>query len=65
MRLIGNIIPYVDKNYRTIDDREHRALAGLSMGGLQTLTVSLTNSELFSYIGVFSSGWFPNLREQA
>jgi enterochelin esterase family protein len=62
--LIGSIIPYVDTHYRTVDDREHRALAGLSMGGLQTLTLSLTNSDLFSYIGVFSSGWFPQSREQ-
>lgn len=62
--LVGTIIPYVDINYRTISDRDHRALAGLSMGGLQTLTLSLTNSDLFSYIGVFSSGWFPSLRDQ-
>lgn len=34
------------------------------MGGLQTLTLSLTHSDLFSYIGVFSSGWFPPMREQ-
>ena len=62
--LVGSVIPYIDKNYRTHDDREHRALAGLSMGGLQTLTVSLTHSDLFSSIGVFSSGWFPQMREQ-
>jgi enterochelin esterase family protein len=60
--LTGSIIPFIDQNYRTIPDREHRALAGLSMGGLQTLTLSLTHSELFSYIGVFSSGWFANMR---
>lgn len=62
--MTSSIIPYVDQNYRTVADREHRALAGLSMGGLQTLTLSLTNSDLFSYIGVFSSGWFPAMREQ-
>lgn len=62
--LTGSIIPYIDQNYRTITDRDHRALAGLSMGGLQTLTVSLTNSDLFSYIGIFSSGWFPTMRDQ-
>lgn len=62
--LSGSIIPYIDQNYRTMADREHRALAGLSMGGLQTLTLSLTHSDLFSYIGVFSSGWFPNMRDQ-
>ncbi len=46
-------------------DRGHRALAGLSMGGLQTLTLSLTSSDLFSYVGVFSSGWFPTMRDMA
>jgi enterochelin esterase family protein len=62
--LTGSVIPYIDRTYRTVADRDHRALAGLSMGGLQTLNVSLTNSDLFSYIGVFSSGWFPTMREQ-
>ncbi len=62
--MTGSVIPYIDKNYRTVADRDHRALAGLSMGGLQTLTLSLTNSDLFSYIGVFSSGWFPAMRDQ-
>ncbi len=62
--MTGSIIPYVDRTYRTIADRDHRALAGLSMGGLQVLTLSLTNSDLFSYIGVFSSGWFDSTREQ-
>lgn len=60
--LVRSIIPYIDKNYHTVEDRDHRALAGLSMGGLQTLTISLTNSGTFSYIGVFSSGWFPQMR---
>ena len=62
--VVGSIIPYVDRNYLTVDDRDHRALAGLSRGGLQTLTLSLTNSALTSYIGVFSSGWFPQMREE-
>jgi enterochelin esterase family protein len=58
-------MPYIDGHYRTIADRDHRALAGLSMGGLQTLTVSLTNSADFAWIGVFSSGWFPNAQKEA
>jgi enterochelin esterase-like enzyme len=62
--LTGSVIPYIDKNYRTVADRDHRALAGLSMGGLQTLDISLSRSDLFAYVGVFSSGWFPNMREQ-
>ncbi len=62
--LTGSVISYIDKNYRTMADRDHRALAGLSMGGLQTLDVSLSRSDLFAYVGVFSSGWFPEMREQ-
>ena len=62
--LTGSVISYIDKNYRTVADRDHRALAGLSMGGLQTLDISLSRSDLFAYIGVFSSGWFPEMGEQ-
>lgn len=51
------IIPFVEKNYRAETDSRNRALAGLSMGGLQTLYVGINNSALFSYLGVFSSGW--------
>ena len=51
------IIPYVEKNYRAEIDSKSRALAGLSMGGIQTLYVGIKNIELFSYLGVFSSGW--------
>ena len=51
------IIPFVEKNYRTETDSKNRALAGLSMGGIQTLYVGINNTELFSYLGVFSSGW--------
>ncbi len=62
--LTGSVVPYIDKNYRTQADRDHRAIGGLSMGGLQTLTLSLTRSDLFSYVGVFSSGWFSQMRDQ-
>ena len=48
------LIPYIDRNFRTIADREHRAMAGLSMGGMQTFQVTLDHLELFSYIGGFS-----------
>ena len=51
------IIPFVEKNYRTMADAKSRALAGLSMGGIQTLYAGINNTELFSYLGVFSSGW--------
>jgi enterochelin esterase family protein len=48
------LIPYIDSNFRTISDRDHRAMAGLSMGGMQTFQVTFDHLELFSYIGGFS-----------
>ncbi|HEX9048840.1 MAG TPA: alpha/beta hydrolase-fold protein [Verrucomicrobiae bacterium] len=54
--LLEDIIPFVDANFRTIPDRRHRALAGLSMGGMQTHSISLKHLDTFSYIGIFSGG---------
>jgi len=54
------VIPFVEKNYRTETDAKSRALAGLSLGGLQTLYAGIRNTDMFSYLGVFSSGWFAN-----
>jgi len=54
------VIPFVEKNYRTETDAKSRALAGLSLGGLQTLYAGIRNTNMFSYLGVFSSGWFAN-----
>lgn len=54
------LIPFVEKNYRAATEKNNRALAGLSMGGLQTLYAGIKNTNLFSYLGVFSSGWFAN-----
>ena len=51
------IIPFVEKNYRTLKDPGSRALAGLSLGGLHTLYTGFNNTNMFSYLGVFSSGW--------
>jgi len=51
-----DIMPYVEKYYRTVNDREHRAIAGLSMGGFQTLDIAFRHLDQFSAIGVFSSG---------
>jgi enterochelin esterase family protein len=48
------LIPFVDSTFRTIADRAHRAMAGLSMGGMQTFHITLNNLDLFSYIGGFS-----------
>jgi len=58
--LTQSVIPFVEKKYRTKGDAKNRALAGLSMGGLQTLYAGIYNPGLFSYLGVFSSGWLPN-----
>jgi enterochelin esterase family protein len=52
--LLTEVIPLIDANYRTIPDRDHRAMAGLSMGGGQTLTIGLAHLETFSAFGVFS-----------
>ncbi len=54
--MTGELIPGVDANYRTIADRDHRAMAGLSMGGMQTAAVTMNNLDKFSYIGLFSGG---------
>lgn len=54
------VVPFVEKNYRTETDGKNRALAGLSLGGLQTLYAGIKNTDMFSYLGVFSSGWFAN-----
>jgi enterochelin esterase family protein len=48
------LVPYIDSTLRTISDREHRAMAGLSMGGMQTFQITLDHLDLFSYIGGFS-----------
>ncbi len=48
------LIPYVDANFRTLTDRDHRAMAGLSMGGMQTFQITFDHLNLFSYIGGFS-----------
>jgi enterochelin esterase-like enzyme len=52
--LIKEVIPDIDASYRTIPDQQHRAMAGLSMGGMQTFTIGLNNLETFSHFGIFS-----------
>jgi enterochelin esterase-like enzyme len=54
--LLKDIIPFIESHYSTYTDAQHRALAGLSMGGMQTRTISLPNIDKFAYIGVFSGG---------
>lgn len=53
---VNDLMPYVEKNYRALTDRQSRAIAGLSMGGSQTLNIAIPHLEKFAYIGVFSSG---------
>ena len=54
------VMPLVEENYRAETTSDKRALAGLSMGGLQTLYAGVKNHQMFSHLGVFSSGWFAN-----
>jgi enterochelin esterase-like enzyme len=51
-----DLMPYIEKTYRVLTDRQSRAIAGLSMGGNQTLNIAIPHLEKFAYIGVFSSG---------
>jgi enterochelin esterase family protein len=54
--LIDDLIPYVDTNFRTLSDQSHRAMAGLSMGGMQTRLFTMAHLDTFSHIGIFSAG---------
>jgi enterochelin esterase family protein len=54
--LLDDLIPYIDANFRTIADQPHRAMAGLSMGGMQTRTITTAHLDKFSHIGIFSGG---------
>jgi len=54
--LIEDLIPFIDANFRTIADQPHRAMAGLSMGGMQTRSITLANPDKFSHVGIFSGG---------
>jgi enterochelin esterase-like enzyme len=53
-----DLIPYIDGNFRTVPDREHRALAGLSMGGGQAVRIGLNHLDKFAYLGAFSPAFF-------
>ncbi len=56
--LLNDIIPYVDRTFRTLTDRDNRAMAGLSWGGHQTFNTTLANLDKFAYIGAFSGAIF-------
>jgi len=55
------LIPFIDKSFRTFPDRDHRAMAGLSMGGMQTFQITFNHLDAFSYIGGFSGAGNPFL----
>jgi enterochelin esterase-like enzyme len=54
--LINELVPYIDSHFRTLSDQPNRAMAGLSMGGMETKTITLQNLDKFSHIGLFSGG---------
>jgi enterochelin esterase-like enzyme len=54
--LVTDVIPFIEKHYRVDSQKASRAVAGLSMGGIQTMTLSFTSPETFSYYGVMSMG---------
>ena len=56
--MLNDLIPYIDNNFRTLTDRDHRAMAGLSWGGHQTFDVVLQHMDKFSYMGGFSGAIF-------
>lgn len=58
--LLNDLIPYIEKKYPVLKDREHRAIAGLSMGGGQSLNFGLGNLDVFAWVGGFSSA--PNTK---
>ena len=56
--LVDELIPYVDANFRTIADQAHRAMGGLSMGGMETHAITLARPEVFSYYALLSGGTY-------
>lgn len=52
---MNDVVKYVDSNFRTVPEKSHRAMAGLSLGGLHTLFISLNNPQSFDYVGLFSA----------
>ncbi len=54
--LVKELVPFIDANFRTLSDQPNRAMAGLSMGAMETKTITLKNLDTFSHIGLFSGG---------
>lgn len=61
--LVKDVVPFIEKNYRTLTGRDNRAIAGLSMGGGHTQTITNDNPGMFGYIGVFSMGIMGTSRQ--
>lgn len=61
--MVTSIIPYIEDNYRVYTDQANRAMAGLSMGGMETLEVTLNNPEMFSHVWVLSASFAPGNKE--
>ncbi|MDE6669842.1 MAG: esterase [Muribaculaceae bacterium] len=59
-RHFPDVVNYIDSNYRTIADKEHRAIAGLSMGGFHSLHISKQYPDMFDYVGLFSAAILPH-----
>ncbi|MDT8401670.1 MAG: alpha/beta hydrolase-fold protein [Bacteroidales bacterium] len=55
--LVQDVVPFIDKNYRSVNKREGRAIAGLSMGGAQTFLAAFNNLDKFAWLGEFSGGF--------
>jgi enterochelin esterase family protein len=63
--LVADVVPYIDKTYRTLPDRQNRAIAGLSMGGMHTASAALTHPDTFAWVGCFSGAYpvWPGARK--
>jgi enterochelin esterase family protein len=62
--LVNDVVPHIEKNYRVVPNKDSRAVAGLSMGGGHTLTVTNAHPDIFSYVGVFSMGTAADVTER-
>ncbi len=58
--LVDELVPYIDSHFQTIADRDHRAMAGLSMGGMETHNITLSRPEVFGYWGLMSGGQYQS-----
>ena len=62
--MVRSIIPFVEANYRVVADQAHRAMAGLSMGGMETIETAFLHPELFSHVWVLSSSFSPGRQQE-